>query len=397
METNARSRALISIKRKGVKLYRTRFFGHKFELSGLLHSGFLPGDTCVVRTAQSIFLDEPFGIVTLEEDPHGGANVVDGLVDTAIDDLLLEGAEEAFGHAIGLGLADEGKARGHAPELDLVLEVISHELASVIVAKRDIPSPTGGGGAERGLDCHADGLNGGVAIADLGDVPSHRFGIPVLDDGEEPDFAVLHGRDLCRVGAPHKVRRVGGDATVMGFTSARQEAVRRQQTVLPHQPQHPLAGNPKTIEHAQPRPHLAITLADSGGASEISADGVQHRTIRDRRLGTSAGRWRRRTGTLLLPPPGVERRTGNTKPVTDTGNAVAPAGARRDRGRHYRDLRRAKGPTWPTRPPQTTLALVSSPIRFIAAASSSFSGSPSRSRNAPSTPDSALSCQRPSR
>jgi hypothetical protein len=32
-------------------LYRTRFFGHKFELSGLLHSGFLPGDTCVVRTA----------------------------------------------------------------------------------------------------------------------------------------------------------------------------------------------------------------------------------------------------------------------------------------------------------------------------------------------------------
>src|ERR1035437_2235242 len=32
-------------------LYRTRFFGHKFDLSGLLHSGFLPGDTCVVRTA----------------------------------------------------------------------------------------------------------------------------------------------------------------------------------------------------------------------------------------------------------------------------------------------------------------------------------------------------------
>jgi hypothetical protein len=34
-----------------VGVYRTRFFGHKFELSGLLHSGFLPGDTCVVRTA----------------------------------------------------------------------------------------------------------------------------------------------------------------------------------------------------------------------------------------------------------------------------------------------------------------------------------------------------------
>src|ERR1035441_2273356 len=32
-------------------LYRTQFFGHKFELSGLLHSGFLPVDTCVMRTA----------------------------------------------------------------------------------------------------------------------------------------------------------------------------------------------------------------------------------------------------------------------------------------------------------------------------------------------------------
>src|SRR5450830_871514 len=123
-----------------------------------------------------------------------------------------------------------------------------------------------------------------------------------------------------------------------------------------------------------------MTLADPGGASEISADGVQHRTIRDRRLGTSAGRWRRRTGTLLLPPPGVERRTGNTKPVTDTGNAVDSAGARRDRGRHYRDLRRAKGPTWPTRARKTSLSIVSSPIRFIAAASSSFSGSTSRLR-----------------
>ena len=43
--------AIGSITRTICFLYRTRFFGHKFELSGLLHSGFLPGDTCVVRTA----------------------------------------------------------------------------------------------------------------------------------------------------------------------------------------------------------------------------------------------------------------------------------------------------------------------------------------------------------
>src|ERR1039458_5122652 len=42
---------LYRLERWHERVYRTRFFGHKFELSGLLHSGFLPGDTCVVRTA----------------------------------------------------------------------------------------------------------------------------------------------------------------------------------------------------------------------------------------------------------------------------------------------------------------------------------------------------------
>src|ERR1035437_4975866 len=100
---------------------------------------------------------------------------------------------------------------------------------------------------------------------------------------------------------------------------------------------------------------------------------------------------------LLLLPPGVERRTGNTKAVTDTGHAIGSAGARGDRGGHYRALRRAKGPTCPTRVRNTSFSIVSSPIRFIAAASSSLTASPSRSRNAPSIPDSARSCQRSSR
>ncbi len=32
-------------------VYRARFFGHKFELSELLHAGALPGDTRLVRTS----------------------------------------------------------------------------------------------------------------------------------------------------------------------------------------------------------------------------------------------------------------------------------------------------------------------------------------------------------
>jgi hypothetical protein len=36
--------------RSGV-VYRARFFGHKFDLSGVLHGGFLPGETRLARAA----------------------------------------------------------------------------------------------------------------------------------------------------------------------------------------------------------------------------------------------------------------------------------------------------------------------------------------------------------
>ena len=58
---------------------------------------------------------------------------------------------------------------------------------------------------------------------------------------------------------------------------------------------------------------------------------------------------------------------------------------------------RAKGPTCPTRARNTSFSIVNSPIRFIAAVSSSLTASPSRSRNDPSIPDKARSHQRSSR
>ena len=32
-------------------VYRARFFGHKFDLSGVLHGGLLPGETRLTRAA----------------------------------------------------------------------------------------------------------------------------------------------------------------------------------------------------------------------------------------------------------------------------------------------------------------------------------------------------------
>src|SRR5574337_281442 len=71
-------------------------------------------------------------IVAILERGDCRANVLDILEDAAMDGLLLQGSVESLSHAIGLRLGDEGEARGEAPELDLVEEVIGRVLRAVI-------------------------------------------------------------------------------------------------------------------------------------------------------------------------------------------------------------------------------------------------------------------------
>src|SRR5271166_2422662 len=169
-------------------LYRTRFPGHKTRLSGLLHDGLVPCGPCVAGALETILLEPPGGVVSGDKVAHGGANLIDGLIDAAMDDLLLEGAEEPLRDTIGLGFTDERVAWAHAPEADLVLEVPGHEGAAMVVAQRDAAGSGGAEMAEDGLDRHADGLGRGVAIAAFADVPAGCLGVPVLDHAEQPDL-----------------------------------------------------------------------------------------------------------------------------------------------------------------------------------------------------------------
>src|SRR5271165_4158367 len=177
-------------------VYRTRFPGHKTRLSGLLHDGLVPCGPCVAGALETILLEQPGGVVSGDKVAHGGANLIDGLIDAAMDDLLLEGAEEPLRDTIGFGFTDERVAWAHAPEADLVLEVPGHEGAAMVVAQRDAAGSGGAEMAEDGLDRHADGLGRGVAIAAFADVPAGCLGVPVLDHAEQPDLAVLDGGDL---------------------------------------------------------------------------------------------------------------------------------------------------------------------------------------------------------
>src|SRR3712207_8905563 len=90
-----------------------------------------------VWAAMAVLLDQPLRIVAGGEGADGNTDLVDGLEDAAMHDLLLQRAEKALDHTVGLGLADEGVARRHAPEPDLLLEHVGHEVAAVVVAQRD--------------------------------------------------------------------------------------------------------------------------------------------------------------------------------------------------------------------------------------------------------------------
>src|SRR4051794_36435116 len=148
-------------------------------LSGRPHDGLVASCSGITGTAQSVLFNQPLGVVAGDEVADGVTDLVDSLVDSAMHDLLLEGAKEALDDAVGLGLADERVAGGHAPEADLVVEVFGEERAAMVVSQRHATGSAGADMAEDIPDRHADRLDGGVAIAAFADVPAQRFGIPV--------------------------------------------------------------------------------------------------------------------------------------------------------------------------------------------------------------------------
>ena len=217
---------------------------------------------------------------------------------------------------------------------------------------------------------HAESLNRLVAGAMFGHVPAEHLGIPVLDDAEQPDLAVRNGGDLRGVDRPHDVRRLSDDVPVMQRLRPRTGAVRREQAVLAHEPQHPLTRNPDAVHRPQPGPDLAVALAGPWRAGEISADGREQVFVRDGGLGAAAGRVQLRPGfgrAGLLR--GVERRSWNVPDLADPRDPVAAARGWGGRLDHQRDLRRAKGPGRSILARSSSFSIVSSPMRCMAAAS----------------------------
>ena len=67
------------------------------------------------------------------------------------------------------------------------------------------------------------------------------------------------------------------DLTVMGIAATAAAAMGREQIVLAHQAEHPLAGNPDVATDPKPSPDLAVALALPGRCLQVGFDRHQQR------------------------------------------------------------------------------------------------------------------------
>src|SRR3954454_19263382 len=179
-----------------LSMYRTRLPGQWVVLCRAPEGLLAPSGAPVSWAAVAVRLDQPLGVVAGDEGPNGLAHVVDGPEDATVHDLLLQGPKQALDASVRLGLADEGVARRHAPEPDLLLEGLGHEVAAMVVAQRQAAGGAGLEVAELLAHRHAEGLDRLEAGTMLRHMPAHDLGVPVLDDAEQPDLAVRDGGHL---------------------------------------------------------------------------------------------------------------------------------------------------------------------------------------------------------
>ena len=111
--------------------------------------------------------------------------------------LLLERPEETFNTAIAFRFASECRRRLNPQEGKFVLQVVAHELRTVIVPELE---PLGGAGPEPSevlTDALAEGFQRLEARGSLDGMNAHTLGRAMVDRGEDGDLAVVEG-DRCR-------------------------------------------------------------------------------------------------------------------------------------------------------------------------------------------------------
>ena len=145
------------------------------------------------------------------------------------------------------------------------------------------------------------------AAPDFAHVPPPTLRVPVFDCREDPAPPVVEREYPHAVRPPHHVGRRGDDPPVVGLRGALTPAVRGEQSVRPHDAQHPRAGDADPVQDPKPGVDLAMAFAVERGPREIGPNRRQQLRVRlppPRRSSRSSSRPPHRQREALLRGPG---------------------------------------------------------------------------------------------
>src|SRR3974377_1661287 len=148
----------------------------------------------------------------------------------------------------------------------------------------------------------SEGFQGFETGAALGGMNADAFQGTVIHGKEDSRLTFGGGKSRGHIRAPHLVDPGGGDSAVMDSGSrAASPALRRQQLVFPHQPQHPPFGGPDP-GIPQSGPDLTIDFPMKGAGGEGGFE-VRHKVM----IGTGPYRpWPLRRLAPLMPTLPIE-------------------------------------------------------------------------------------------
>src|SRR3954451_3337356 len=152
--------------------------------------------TDLVRGAVAVPGDEPGGVVVGNELLQPTAQLFDGVEGMHPEEVLLQGADEAFGNAVALGLADGGGRPLETKEGVLALEVAGQVVRAVVVAEREALGRILLDAAEVAQDALPDLLERLEAVAGARGMIADALTGAVVDGDEDPGPALPDGHAL---------------------------------------------------------------------------------------------------------------------------------------------------------------------------------------------------------
>src|SRR5450830_240935 len=320
-------------------------------------------------------LDEPLVIVKINEVGDLSPCLLEILEIEEPEAFLLHRSHEALGHAVALRLGDEGVGEFDSEPSRLAFEDVRCVLGAPVQPQLQPGGDGTGIAAEVFGDALLDGLERREASADLGHVVADDLDRGVVNRAKEPAPAIPACVETRPVRAPHLVRLVRHDRSVVSCVAV--DAARslgHEQAVLAHQTKDtaPAHDGSALVEAVV---DLAVAFPDERAAFDLAADQLQKLFVRN--LRPWARLHARRVGSSPICGR-VAARAGQAIDAADHREGIPPVRGRTDTFFHRPSFfRSSPKPLFFRSPSASPNSIISSPTLARARVSSrSWSGSP---------------------